>query len=380
MAIDGAVALIYAVTLLAPGVPAGPTWLAVLLASAMSAPLAVRRLWPGAVLVVVTLASVAALSMGVTTDPLLGVAYALYPVATRLPALRPDPTVLVAVIAGVLLLGSSTIGGDGLGQAAGPGRSLPLDQMRWAIVAAVVVGGSWTLGRAVRERRLQTERALRQEAERAAVEERLRLARELHDVVSGTLSVIGVRAAVAHHLGHTRPEEVREALGVIADASREGLEEMRRMLGVLRGECGGADRPLPERLDDLARTARSGGVETSVAVHDVATLPAEQDHAVHRVVQEALTNAVRHAAPTRARVTVARRGAELQVVVDDDGPIGPGASARRTRPDAGGNGIAGMRERVQALGGHLEAGPRDDGGWQVLAGLPCRTPPDRRVR
>lgn len=202
-------------------------------------------------------------------------------------------------------------------------------------------------------------------------EERLRVARELHDVVAHTLSVIAVQAGVANHVAGQRPHEARRALTSIEQISREALGEMRALLGVLRAD-GDAPRlpavppaPIPG-LADLAtlaaRSAETGlrvDLEISGARPEVA---AGVQLAVYRVVQEALTNVIKHAAADHARVRVDYRDDAVAVEITDRG-AGAGAVTD-------GHGIAGMRERAGVYGGHVEAGPREGGGFRVYATFP----------
>ncbi|MGH3655862.1 MAG: sensor histidine kinase, partial [Micromonosporaceae bacterium] len=222
-----------------------------------------------------------------------------------------------------------------------------------------------------RERAAAAERARQQQARALADEERLRIARELHDVLAHNISMINIQAGVALHLGGELPEQARGALQAIKEASRDTLRELRATLGVLRQVDEDAPRaPAPSlsRLDDLvARTSAS-----SLSVHKeitgaVRTIPTGTDLAAYRIIQEALTNVHRHANATNAWVRVDHADEALTVTVEDDGR---GAEF----DDGSGAGIAGMRERAAALGGTLETGHRLAGGFRVRATLPL--PPD----
>ncbi|MFF5498436.1 sensor histidine kinase [Streptomyces aquilus] len=223
----------------------------------------------------------------------------------------------------------------------------------------------------VRTRREQwaRERAERaQAARRRADEERLRIARELHDVLAHSISVINVQAGVGLALLDSDPEQARTALTTIKAASKEALGEVRQVLDTLRtpGDAPRAPAPGLDRLPELVEQAASAGL--TVTVEGTAPkLPPGTDLAAFRIVQEALTNVVRHSGSRHARVHVdSGDGTTLRLRVDDDGPA--------TGADAGGsgNGLAGMRERAAALGGTIEAGPRPDGGFRVLAVLPLK--------
>jgi signal transduction histidine kinase len=223
--------------------------------------------------------------------------------------------------------------------------------------------------RARRQRAVQARQAREEEARRRADEERLRIARELHDVLAHNISLINVQSGVALHLLDEQPEQARTALSAINDASADALREVRSVLGVLRGNR--EQPPLAptaglDLLDDLVSRAAAAGVEVSLQVRgERRPLPASVDLAAFRIVQESLTNVVRHAGATAAKVQLAYEDGELEVQIDDDGQ---GAGARSG--GGAGSGIAGMRERAAALGGNFDAGPRPSGGFRVTARLP----------
>src|SRR6266542_1945453 len=212
-------------------------------------------------------------------------------------------------------------------------------------------------------------RTREEEARRRASDERLRIARELHDVVAHNISLINVQASTALHLIDERPEQARTALAAIKQASKEALGELRSVLDILRQsdeEPPRAPAPGLARLDELVSKVKAAGLEVRTTTEgDSRPLPAPVDLTAFRIVQEALTNVHRHAGRASATVRVSYRDRDLVVQVDDDGR---GASSNGTA--GGGNGIPGMRERVAALGGELEAGPRAGGGFRVLARLP----------
>lgn len=239
----------------------------------------------------------------------------------------------------------------------------------WAV--AVVA-----LSELVRVRREQwsRERAERaQAARRRADEERLRIARELHDVLAHSISVINVQAGVGLALLDSDPEQARTALTTIKAASKEALGEVRQVLDTLRtpGEAPRAPAPGLDRLPELVEQAASAGLTVEIEGEVPAPAPGT-DLAAFRIVQEALTNVVRHSGSRRARVRFDHERGVLRLRIDDDGPA--------TGADAGGsgNGLAGMRERAAALGGTIEAGPRDDGGFRVLAVLPWKAKEENR--
>ncbi|AKZ54205.1 putative two component system sensor kinase [Streptomyces ambofaciens ATCC 23877] len=226
------------------------------------------------------------------------------------------------------------------------------------------------LARARREQwaRERAERA--RAAERRADEERLRIARELHDVLAHSISVINVQAGVGLALLDADPEQARTALTTIKAQSKEALGEVRQVLDTLRapGDAPRAPAPGLDRLSELVEQAAGAGLTVEVEGKPPRLSPGT-DLAAFRIVQEALTNVVRHSGSRRARVCLGRDGGTLRLRVDDDGPA-TGAEA-----GGSGNGLAGMRERAAALGGTIEAGPRPDGGFRVRATLPIDVRP-----
>jgi len=242
------------------------------------------------------------------------------------------------------------------------------------------------VGVMVRARRENSRRERDQEVHRSVYEERLRIAREVHDVVGHSLSVINMQAGVALHVLGKRPEQAEPALQAIRQTSKDALEELRGTLAVFRGpegadeesgtaapaseaaaETGPPRTPVPglDRLDELTAGIESTDSRVAVRIEgERAALPSAVDHAAYRIVQEALTNAVRHAGGAEATVVIGYHREELVVQITDSGPARPGAAYRE------GSGIAGMRERARAVGGRLWAGPRTEGGFRVRAELP----------
>jgi signal transduction histidine kinase len=239
----------------------------------------------------------------------------------------------------------------------------------WLVSVGVMAVASrmWLLHlREVEQRAEEAERTRDEVARRRAVEERLRIARELHDSLTHSISVIQVQAGVAEHLARKRGEEVPPALLAIHEAGADAARELRATLSVLRstedGDCSGLGQ-----LESLVARARAAGLPVTVTVTGAArSLPAEVDQAAYRIVQEALTNVSRHAGLAAASVCLQYRPEGLTVQVDDDGPGGD------DRPAGTGLGLVGMRERVSVLGGRLHAGPRDSGGFRVRAELPVQ--------
>jgi signal transduction histidine kinase len=254
----------------------------------------------------------------------------------------------------------------------GDGGTLLLD--------GLIMAAGWWLGDGTRRRQEAVDTARRRAAEleqareelasRAVTEERLRIARELHDVVAHSMSIIAVQSGVGVHVIDSRPDEARKALVAVEATSRQALVEMRRLLGVLRheAEARGSLAPAPglTQVESLAAEVASAGVRVEVRIEGTPSeLPAGLDLSAYRIVQEALTNVVRHAGPATARVAVRYGPAEVAIEVTDDGK--GAASGDRER---GGHGIAGMRERAALYGGTLEAGPLPGGGFRVAASLP----------
>jgi signal transduction histidine kinase len=245
------------------------------------------------------------------------------------------------------------------------------------LLIAMILGGAWLAGRAMRHRR-ERERTLerltvdlereREEKARAAVaEERVRIARELHDVVAHAISVIVLQARGGRRSLATDPAEARVALNTIEEMGTQALAEMRRLLGMLRRddeEIALAPQPSLRYLDTLAAQIREAGLPVDFSVEgEPIELPPGVDLSAYRIVQEALTNALKHAGPATARVVVRYGKDDLELEIAD---TGPGAAAS----DGEGHGLVGMRERVSLYGGRLETGPRDGGGFAVRARLP----------
>jgi signal transduction histidine kinase len=232
---------------------------------------------------------------------------------------------------------------------------------------ALVASRIWLLHlREVEARAAEAERTREEAAARRAVEERLRIARELHDSLTHSISVVQVQAGVAAHLARKRGEEVAPALLAIQEASADAARELRATLGALRSDDQDDGSDL-DRLPVLVARTRSAGLPASLTVTGTRRpLPAEVDQAAYRIVQEALTNITRHAGPASASIRLSYGPGALTIEVDDDGTSTP------QQPAVPGLGLIGMRERVASLGGRLHAGPRPDGGFRVRAELPAR--------
>jgi signal transduction histidine kinase len=212
-----------------------------------------------------------------------------------------------------------------------------------------------------------------EQARRHAVEERLRIARELHDVFGHTMATISVQAGVGIHLLKTRPAQAVEALSTIKQISDEGLNDVRTILGVLRADDDQGQPRSPrgslDQLDALLDPVRAAGVEPKLTVHGSARpLPAAVDLAAYRIIQEALTNVLRHARARTVQLDLGYEPSQVVIRIHDDGSAaGPGQAGTNGQ---GGHGISGMRERALALSGQFTAGPHPDGGFQVRCTLP----------
>ena len=244
-----------------------------------------------------------------------------------------------------------------------------------ALLFSVVWMSAFAIGRkleqaaAAQERADQLEREREAEARAAVAEERARIARELHDVVGHSVSVMTVQASAVRRLLLPEQTAEREALEIVEQTGREALAEMRRLVGVLRRpEEGPALAPQPslEHLDRLVAQARESGLPVEVRIEGEPTqLPPGVDLTAYRLVQEGLTNAIKHARASRADVVVRYGDGDVEVSVTDDGD-GSGDGG------GGGHGLVGMRERVTVYGGELEAGPRPEGGYALRARLPVQ--------
>jgi signal transduction histidine kinase len=348
-------------------VPRGMLALGYALALLHTLPLVARRRFPGTVLGISMASGLAVAALGVRPE-ILGVA------------------ILVAVYS-VAAYGDRWVSLAGLAAAAVGSAAIQLTpgRFQWPtpVTNTLIIGAAWLLGHfahnyrayaaRLEERTAELEQAREELARRAVAEERLRLARELHDVVAHAISVIAVQSGVGAHVAKTQPEEAAKALAAIEATSRAALTELRRLLGVLRqeGEPQGDLAPVPGLADLdglLAEVARAGLAVRLQVEGRPAPLPAGVDLSAYRIVQEALTNVVKHAGPARAQITIRYRDHDLLVEVTDDGRGAVTlASDGRARV---GHGLIGMRERVQVFGGDLETGPRPGGGFRVAARLP----------
>lgn len=345
-----------------PGSPVVST----LLATAIIVPVLFRSRFPLAVLVVIIAASAVQYANGGNAfQPFFAFILALYAVAAHSELRR---AVLGGVIGAILVLATDA------------GKLLEGESVGEVVPAWFILAGVWAFGRWMRSRRFQTreleDRAARLEVEReekaraAVADERSRIARELHDVIAHSVSVMVIQAQAAQRLLEGEQNEARQALGSIETTGRQALAEMRRLLGILRrtdAEPALAPQPGLENLVALVEQAREAGLPVELSIEgDAEALPPGVDLTAYRIVQEALTNVRKHAGPASASVTVRRGDDGIELEIKDDGP-GTGKNG------GSGQGLIGMRERVALYGGTLESGKRSDGGYLVRAKLPVDT-------
>jgi len=351
------------------GLAREPDAIAYFLAVALAAPLAVRKRWPLQVLGVFLVGMVVYAVRGYVDGnadffgPIIG----LYTVAS----MRPLRTAIGAAVLSATTVGVAFIVEPHLSPTAAD----------WLTVVAFI-GGTTFVGDSVRRRRAyaaalesrtnELEAARLELAQRAVTEERLRMARELHDVVAHTMTAIVVQSAVAQRSLGVNPAQAGSALANIETMSRDGLNELRSILNVLRSdEDEGAELAPVARLadlDGLVERLRGGGMDLAIRREgDLDGLSPLVELAAYRIVQESLTNALRYANDARVQVTIRGHGAKLWIEVRDDGSS---AAARASSLTGSGKGLAGMAERATLLGGTFEAGRMPGGGFRVAATLP----------
>ncbi len=349
-------------------------WLGYVLSVLAASMLAGRRRWPLPVFVGTLALSVIAIAVASPTGAIsLTVVIAVYTVA-QVEGRRLS--VSLALLAGVALALAR-----GLLQYRGWSDARTAVEPAVAL-AALFLGWAVNSHRAyiaeIEDRAERAERTREEEARRQVDAERLRIARELHDVLAHGIATINLQAGVAAHVLHERPEHAADALRSIKATSKDALRELRGILGVLREADEIESRePAPglRQLDRLVDATSQAGVPTRVTICGYRRpLPATVDLAAYRIVQESLTNVLRHAGRANALVAVSYADDEMTISVEDDGRgvLGLPATNGQGRR-ALGHGILGMRERAHALGGELEAGPRANGGFRVRAHLPVAT-------
>jgi signal transduction histidine kinase len=313
---------------------------------ATTLPLLVRRRYPLAVLAAVAAGTALTHRYYDWGEP-LALWFAIFTVAMRLPRRVSLPAAVVT--AGVVVAASH------------PFRT-PSEGAGALFTAAV----AWLLGDTIKSRRAFLAEEREESARRAVAAEQARIARELHDVIAHNVSVMVVQASAASDVFESRPDRARDALRSIEDTGRAALTELRRLLGTVRTPEEDAFAPQPKlsTLGELASRVEAAGLPVAVHVDgELGDLPAGLDLSAYRIVQEALTNALKHAKASRAEVGVRRTPSGLELEIVDDG-VGDGDGA------GGGQGLIGMQERASLVGGEVSAGPRPGGGFQVRARLP----------
>jgi signal transduction histidine kinase len=332
-----------------------------------SLPIAARRYRPLIVLAITVSAETVLLLFSSQVQFPFGVIVALYTVASRCE--RPVAARAAAWVAPPITVGVIVNNWGNLGQV------IP----HLAVVAiAWVVGDNLRTRRAylaqLEERAARLEREREQQAMRATLEERARIARELHDVIAHNVSVMVVQASAGEDVFDSDPGRAREALAAVASTGRDALAELRRLLGVIRpGDqeaLSFAPQPGIGRLSELIDQVRDTGLAVDLSVDgEQRELPEATSLCVYRIVQEALTNTLKHAAATRAQVNLRYDSDALRVRVSDDGR---GTTDAAVNGGGDGHGLIGMRERVALFGGEMQAGPSADGGYCVTARLPMQ--------
>jgi signal transduction histidine kinase len=358
-------------------------WVGALIFAVAVVPAAFRRRWPRAALALVVAGGIGLTAISAVPGPPLAVAFVMYVIPLRF-ARREA----LWLLGGVLLVTSVplAVSGHVHDHAAG-------DAGRLLLINVLLITATWLLGYTVRQQRAYTasvqeqgERRLREqlaEARRARSEERLQIARELHDVVAHSISLIAVQAGVANYVIGAHPEEAERALSSIEQTSRGALREMRALLGVLRADEDGTRQALGDdlapapglaNLDTLAGRTSEAGVRVDLVVSGSRlSLPAGLDLAAYRVIQEAITNVIKHAATDRCLVSVAYQPDALTLEITDEGCGADRGDASGT--SSAGHGIAGMRERVAMYGGEFLAAPVPGRGFLVSARFPLAGSP-----
>ncbi|NUT93346.1 MAG: sensor histidine kinase [Saccharothrix sp.] len=334
VAADAGVAALTVTVFWLPSTGAEPALIAVLVVGVL-----LRSWWPVAAFGVTAATTLVGAVLGLAQDPFTAAAWVLYRVA----ATRGGPAKAVSAALGtavVVLVAVGTPDGEGVA--------------RYVAVSVLVTVGAWRLGTAVRREREEALRGARAEREQAVLAERLRVLREVHDVVSHSLGTIAVTAGVTAHVAGDDPDRLRQGLERVEETGRQALDELRTVLHTVREDA--PRSPQPRDLDPLVSRARAAGVE----VHTDLDPSVTPTLAVYRIVQEGLTNVVRHAPGSRCTVTVRPTSAGTEVTISDDGPGAPEGQSP-------GHGLVGLRERVESSGGSFFAGPGPDGGFVVRA-------------
>ncbi|MET8852059.1 histidine kinase [Amycolatopsis sp. NPDC004625] len=329
-------------------------WLVHVVGVLTVAPLALRQVAPVAVLTVIVCAVTvySALESAVLPNAGLGLLIGMFTVAT----MRPAPTAGVMWLLSVLCFAPTFLN---------PASDFTLAKL---FESALILFGAWALGESTKRWAQRAQRAA-ERARRAAADERVRIARELHDVVAHHMSVISLQAGLAAYVFDSDPRTARTAVATIDGTSREALQEMRRLLDVLRldddGEADLSPQPGVDAVPGLVDRVRAAGLAVELVVTGrPRPLPPGVAISAYRIAQESLTNVLKHAGNAAARVEIAYHRRCLEVRVTDDG------AGSRSGGGPSSYGIHGMRERTDLYGGTFEAGPRPEGGFAVVARLP----------
>lgn len=345
--------------------PLGPLWFDVLAVVVILSPLFARRRFPFGAPVAVGVAVVVASLVDERLAPYAFVTFLAGCAAVFLMGLLHERPQAVAGLALALGVEALVAWRDPIGNVGAFVATSLVFAILWTI--AFAVGRKSQEADEAKERAARAEREREARAHAAVTEERARIARELHDVVGHSVSVMTVQASAVRRLLRPEQERERAALLVVEQTGREALAEMRRMVGVLRRPEEAptlAPQPSLERLDKLVEQAREAGLPVELRVEgDPVQLPVGLDLTAYRLVQEGLTNALKHAHAKKAQVVVRYGDSDIEVTVTDDGE-GNGTG------DGSGHGLVGMRERVSVFGGQLDAGPGPNGGYQLRARLP----------
>ncbi|MGH2698828.1 MAG: histidine kinase [Actinomycetota bacterium] len=335
----------------------------------MTLPIAYRRIVPDIVMITTGFATISYYALGYPdTLAALGTLIALYSVAAH----GNRKLAIQALIGTLIGLSISVV------------VAAPEDLTLQILISNYIIyGTAWVIGDNVRTRRAYTQeleaRAARLEKQRetqsreAVIEERRRIAREMHDVVAHSVSVMVVQAGAARRVIDASPDDARDALSSIETTGRQALTEMRRLTGVLRSDKEADKTPQPGLgyLEKLVEQTREAGLPVDVVIEGLPyELPQGADLSAFRIVQEALTNSLKLAGPSRAIVLIKYFPSKLELRVTDDGR---GAAERLSNGSVAGHGLIGMRERVAMFGGDLKSGPLPGGGYQVQATLPLET-------
>jgi len=345
--------------------PRGPLWFDVLASVVILTPLFARRRFPVGALVAtgVGIGSSTFVDDRLVTDNITWFLVGL--VLCALFGMRPVRAVSVAGLAFTIGIAAVVTHNDPRGGSGDFAWNAITFAIAWTVGFAI--GGTSRAADEAKERADRAEHEREEKARLAVVDERARIARELHDVVGHSVSVMTVQASAVRRLLDPDQEKVNGALLVVEETGREALAEMRRMVGVLRHpEEAPALAPQPslEQLQRLVEHAREAGLPVELRIEgEPIQLPAGIDLTAYRLVQEGLTNALKHARAKQAEVMVRYSGGHVELTVTDDGPGGGDG-------EKGGHGLVGMRERVSVYGGELEAGPRVGGGYRLRAKLP----------